>query len=360
MVTNETMLDVASALAAAKLETTIKLGLDVHAMQITVCRQIGGLLPQPAQKFAWPRFLEWVEEQIKSGAKVYCCYEAGPCGYGLYRQLIKMGAVCYVVAPQRWDERGQRVKTDKRDASQLCDRLDRYVSGNTNAFTVVCVPTPEQEERRALSRQRGAVGKEKRRCIVRGHGLMLSQGTHAPEGWWKKKEWEELSKSLPLWLRHQVEFWRSQILRLDEELDALTDKVIAQKTGPRMPKGVGALTTAVLQAEILDWSRFKNRRQVSSYTGLCPSEDSSGERRRQGAITKHGNPRVRHQLIEAVWRMQMWQPTYPPLQKLRSAQGPRARKKATVAVARQLAVDLWRLHTGQCNAEKLKLVLAEA
>jgi hypothetical protein len=62
--------------------------------------------------------------------------------------------------------------------------------------------------------------------------------------------------------------------------------------------------------------RFKNRRQVASCTGLCPSEHSIGEKRKQGAISKHGNPRVRHQMVETVWRMQIWQPTYPPLKKI--------------------------------------------
>ncbi len=121
----------------------------------------------------------------------------------------------------------------------------------------------------------------------------------------------------------------------------------------------GLLTSSLLGSEILDWHRFKNRRQVASYTGLCPSEHSSGEKRKQGSISKHGNPRVRHQLVEAVWRLQIWQPTYPPLKKLREASGARMCKRAAVAVARRLAVDLWRIETGQCSAQKLGLTLAK-
>ncbi len=98
---------------------------------------------------------------------------------------------------------------------------------------------------------------------------------------------------------------------------------------------------------------------MASYTGLCPSEHSSGEKRKQGSISKHGNPRVRHQLVEAVWRVEIWQPTYPPLKKLREASGPRMRKRAAVAVARRLAVDLWRIETGQCSAQKLGLTLVK-
>jgi transposase len=342
------------------LETTIKLGLDVHAAQITVCRQLGGLLPQPAQRLSWPAFIEWIEKPLKSGAKIYSCYEAGPCGYGLHRKLTELGVINYVVAPQRWDERGTRVKTDQRDAKELCDHLDRYVRGNSDAFTVVKVPTPEQEQRRALVRQRAAVLKERQRCVVRGHGLMLAQGVRAPEGWWEPKPWPEISAELPPWLRPQVGFWQAQAQRLDEEVAALSPKVAALSAGQPLPKGVGALTMAILQSEILDWHRFENRRQVASYTGLCPSEDSTGEHRKQGAISKHGNPRVRHALVEAVWRLWLWQPDYPPLKKLRLATGARLRKRAAVAVARRLAIDLWRLNTGQCPAEKLGFTLLGA
>jgi transposase len=99
---------------------------------------------------------------------------------------------------------------------------------------------------------------------------------------------------------------------------------------------------------------------VASYTGLCPSEHSSGEKRKQGSISKHGNPRVRHHLVEAVWRLETWQPNYPPLKKLREANGARSRKRAAVAVARRLAIDLWRIESGQCSAQKLGLTLLKA
>lgn len=336
----------------------IKLGLDVHAAQITVCRQVDGRLPQPAQKLGWAEVLVLVKEACQSGARVYTCYEAGPCGYGLHRQLTALGAINCVVAPQRWDERGRRVKTDRRDARELCNRLDRYVRGNTDVFSVVRVPTPQQEQARAVGRQRGAVVKERQRCAVRGHGLMLAQGLRAPEDWWRPAVWPALRPALPAWLRDHVAWWQAQAVRLDREVDELTPRVEALSQGQRIPKGVGALTAALLQGEILDWHRFHNRRQVASYTGLCPGEHSSGERRRQGAVSKHGNPRVRHQLVEATWRLLLWQPHYPPLQQVRAATGGRARKRAVVAAARRLAVDLWRLHTGQCTAEKLGLTLA--
>ena len=118
--------------------------------------------------------------------------------------------------------------------------------------------------------------------------------------------------------------------------------------------------TEELQREIGDWHRFRNRRQVASYTGLCPSEHSSGQSRLQGCINRHGNPRVRHLLIEAVWRLFKFQPQYrtiakwlPALSALKIS-GAR-KKKIIVAIARQLAVDLWRIATGRTTAAALGL-----
>ena len=343
--------------AAVQTAVTIKLGLDVHAGQITVCRQDGGLVPKPALRKSWPEFLRWVQALAAGGSPVISCYEAGPCGYGLHRQLSALGVTNHVVVPQRWDEQNQRVKTDARDARELCDRLDRYVRGNPKAFSVVRVPTPAQEQRRALGRQRGALVKERQRCVVRGHGLMLNQGIQAPPEWWQPECWGEFRLALPEWLRAQVQTWQQQALDLDAAVAHWSVRVEQQAAGQAIPKGVGQLTAALLEMEILDWHRFQNRRQVASYTGLCPSEHSSGLRRRQGGVSKHGNPRVRHQLVEACWRLLQWQPDYPPLRKLRAASGKRARKRAVVAAARHLAIDLWRINTQQCPAEKLGLKL---
>lgn len=343
--------------ALVEAGVTVKFGLDVHAGQITVCRQVDGQVPQPAQRMSWTEGVAWIEAHVKAGAIVYACYEAGPCGYGLHRQLESLGVKSYVVVPQRWDEQNQRVKTDARDARELCDRLDRYTRGNTTAFTVVRVPTPEQEQRRAVGRQRGRLVKEKQRSIIRARGLMLNQGLHAPTDWWEPKVWAQWQHELPEWLRLQVQVWQQHAVRLDAEIEPWTARVEAQVAGQIAPKGLGPLTAGLLSAEILDWHRFKNRRQVASYTGMCPSENSSGARRRQGSISKHGNPHVRHYLVEAVWRLLQWQPDYPPLRKLRATTGQRSRKRLVVAAARRLAIDLWRIHTGQCSAEKLGLTL---
>jgi transposase len=333
------------------------MGLDVHAAQITVCRQVGDQVPQPAQRLGWLECVAWIEAHVEAGALVHTVYEAGPCGYGLHRQLAGLGVTNLVVAPQRWDEQNKRVKTDARDARELCDRLDRYVRGNHTAFTVVRVPTPVQEQLRAVGRQRGRLLQERQRSVVRGHGLMLGQGVQAPADWWEPKVWPHWQLELPEWLRAQVQVWQQNAVQLDEQLAPWSEQVEKYGTTQVIPKGLGQLTAGLLQMEILEWSRFSNRRQVASYTGLCPSEHSSGSRRRQGSISKHGNPRVRHQLVEAVWRLLQWQPDYPPLRQLRAATGKRTRKRLAVAAARRLAIDLWRINTGQCPAEKLGLKL---
>jgi transposase len=150
------------------------------------------------------------------------------------------------------------------------------------------------------------------------------------------------------------------LLALQEKIAALT--VQLQRTAdPRQPRGLGLMTSVVIDREIGDWHRFNNRRQIASYTGLCPGEYSSGNTRLQSCVTKHGNPRVRAALVELAWRLVRFQPNYKPVRKWRRilAKGAlatgAARKKAIVAVARQLAVDLWRMRTGRCKAQALGL-----
>ena len=348
--------DTTNGVCGVEPSDVVKFGLDVHKKHVTVCRQQGGLLPQPGQHLSWDRAIEWVTAHASEG-EVYSCYEAGPCGYGLHRRLGEAGVTNYVVAPQRWDERNRKVKTDKRDARELCQRLDRYVRGNTEAFATIHVPSVEQEQVRSLCRQRSTVVKERMRCELRGHGMMLCQGIDAPAHWWKPSVWTEFCESVPLWLQKNLLRWQKLALCLEVELKGLTRQVESLAKGSLQPKGLGALSAALIDAEIIDWNRFSNRAQVASYTGLCPSEASSGGKRKQGSVTKCGNPRVRHCLVEATWRMLGWQPLYPPFLKVRAATDKRTKKRATVAAARRLAVDLWRLRTGRCSAQELKLEL---
>jgi transposase len=154
------------------------------------------------------------------------------------------------------------------------------------------------------------------------------------------------------------------LLTLQKEIDALSAQLEAAAPAD-VPLGIGKLSTVVMTREICSWQRFNNRRAISCYTGLCPGEHTSGSKRVPGSVTKHGNPRLRAALVECAWRMVRFQPNYPPVKKRLSvlAKGARAtgaqRKKAIVAVARHLAVDLWRIHTGRCSAAQLRLKNAE-
>ena len=344
------------------IPSCIKLGLDVHADNVRVVRQVDGATPQPAQKFTLPQFLRWVEKQRPRAAAVYSCYEAGPFGYGLHRQLTALGIVNLVVRPQKWDELGKGVKTDRTDALALVQRLDRYVRGNRQAFAVVRVPTPEEEAARWVSRQREQLRRQRQRLEAQGRSLLLSQSRRVAGRWWQTAAWEQLSPTLAPALREVLEVTAKLVRAVHEQVELLTAKLEAAAPASR-PRAVGALTSELLRREVCDWSRFHNRRQVASYTGMCPSVYASGRRMVMGSITKHGNARLRWALIEMAWRLVRYQPHYPPVAKwrrlLQDRRAPRGQKKRLiVAIARHLAIDLWRLATGRCDAAQLQLLPA--
>ena len=126
----------------------------------------------------------------------------------------------------------------------------------------------------------------------------------------------------------------------------------------KLPNGVGALSWITLELEICGWDRFENRRQIASYTGLCPGIHNSNGRGLEGSINRCGNSVVRYTLIEMVWRMLRWQPDYPPIKKLRSTVSKGGKRRFVVAAARRLAIDLWRLATGRATAQELGLQLS--
>lgn len=349
--------------AASKAYQTIKLGLDIHADSIVVVRILENSAPQPAQRFKPERFLVWVKTQLAQAETVHSCYEAGPLGFVLHRQLSAMGVQNAVVHPICLDERRQNVNNDKRDARELAQRLDRYVAGNKAALPTVRVPTPEEEQRRIQSRQREQLRREVHRVGAQGRSLLLSQGYRQRGKWWQKRYWTRLSPSLPGWLVERLEVFRRMLETLEKELQTATAALEAQ--GPRRrPRGLGGLTHRTLEAEVCQWSRFDNRRQIASYTGLCGGVSASGQYHQLLSITKHGNVRLRTALIELAWRWVFWQPDCPLVRRwsavLYAPKGTRAaRKKAIVAIARQLAVDLWRWQTGRVTPEKLGWVMVE-
>src|SRR2546430_5416395 len=252
--------------AASKQLETIKLGLDVHAGSIVVVRILEHSAPQPAQKFAPGKFKEWVKTQLSLAQEVHSCYEAGPFGFGLHRQLVKLGIKNVVVQPVCLDEHHKGVNHGKGDAKELALRLDRYVAGNTHAVATVRVPTPEEEQKRIQSRQREQLRREVQRLAAQGRGLLLTQGYREKRSWWTQRRWEDLQLKMPAWLTERLEVFRRLLAALSTELESATSALEAAAPAAR-PKGLGGLSYEVIQREIGDWKRFANRRQVGSYTG---------------------------------------------------------------------------------------------
>ena len=292
----------------------IMLGIDVHADSYRVVRQFDHATPQPAQKFSPPGFLLWARKQLALAEEVHSCYEAGPFGYGLHRELEAMGIHNVVVRPQDWDELHKGVKTDKTDALALAQRLSRYVAGNRKELAVIRVPTPEQELARSQSRQREQLLSHRLRLEAQGRSLLLYNGVRCRGRWWEDKPWGVLHGRLSPALVELLTVIRELALAVQKQLEAATTRL--QSAATPQVRGVGALTSQVLEREILGWERFQNRRQVASLTGMCPGVHASGGRTRSGPITKHGNRRRRTALIELAWRSVRFQPEYPPVKKM--------------------------------------------
>jgi transposase len=339
----------------------IKLGIDVHQDFYVVVMQEGGSNPKPPQRFAKEAFLYWAARlKQKSGAQIYAVYEACGFGFALQRRLSALSIRCCVVCPQKLDEANKRVKTDSLDAKALCLRLDRFVQGNKDALALVRVPTEQEEQLRAIHRQREQLIKARKQLEAQGRSLMVNHGLEPVQQWWKERAFSKLA--VPEWMKQLLGNTQPILIGLQQKIAALTLQLQSAATADQ-PRGLGKMTSVIIDREIGDWHRFNNRRQIASYTGLCPGEYSSGNIRLQSCVTKHGNPRLRAALVELAWRLVRFQANYKAVIKWRRtlAKGAlatgAARKKAIVAVARQLAIDLWRIRTGRCSAQQLGLTI---
>ncbi len=359
----------------------IKLGVDTHQNSYSVARMFEGGNPQPSQNMTPEAFLKFAQKQKKLAKRVVVAYEAGPFGFHLHRQLVALGIECLVVVAQNWDERHKKTKTDKIDARQIVLNLDRYLAGNTRALAVVRVPTLSEEIARDLSRERDQFKKDRNRMINRGHALLRRYGMRNLGRWWEDGALEELQprlleqfadqadrEQLAKSLISQMGDYAEQIAQLTPRLDDLTAELekASKEQRQERPKGMGHLSLEKLGREVCDWNRFTNRRQVGSYTGLCSGRSQSGGRGAELPINKCGNPRLRATLVELAWMMVLFQPDYIRLKRWKGVLGKAskapawARKKAIVAVARQLAVDLWRIFTGRAEPSALGLEMVAA
>jgi transposase len=340
-----------------------KIAIDMHLKSFRVVRQMDHGSVQPAQRFEPGHFYKWLDKEKHKAQRVAVCYEAGCFGYEPARRMQAMGIEVYVIAPQSWDEQRKRQVNDKLDAAVMCRRLSDYLDGHGKALSVVHIPSHQEEAERAGARFREQLCKEMRRIGAMGRSLLLQREMAMRGRWWEDKSWQRITQAMPAWVVHQLQIWKGLLEELEKRIGQEERQLQGSAANESVLFGEGHLTHVLLKRELLNAHRFKNARQLGNYFGLCPSENTSGERRRLGPITKHGNPRLRRMMIELAWRIVRFQPQYVALQRwgplLREDKrsSPAARKKAIVAVARRLAVDLWRIAIGRKKAEELGLRL---
>jgi transposase len=359
----------------------IKLGVDTHAGQYTFARMEDHLGMQPTQSLSPAAFVEFLARQKQMSQRVVMVYEAGPYGFSLHRQAVELGVECLVCAPERLS-RGRKRVNDKIDARELLSRLDRHLAGNSAALRLVHPPAIEQEMKRRLARERNTYRKERQRWMARGRSLLHTLGVARPGRWTSTssvESWEflhleqlieQLARRYGQAVREELDRYLLFIELASKQLEELTDRIKQahqqkQASGQEIRiKGVGPLSSELLDREMGDWNRFANRRAVASYTGLCPGEDSSGDNHTTLSIDKHGNPRVRALLVELAWLLPRYQPDYKALVRWKWVFDPQSkapvslRKKAVVAMARRLAVDLWRVKTARVKPQDLGLKLS--
>jgi len=314
-----------------------------------------------------------IERLRREDGEVRCVYEAGPCGYQLYRKLREAGIHCDVIAPSLTPQKpGDRIKTNRRDARNL-GRL--YRAGE---LTVISVPNEQQEAVRDLTRAREDVREDLTRRQHRLNRFLYRYGHHYSDGDnWTKKHWA--------WIRKiRFEDTNVQVI-LEESIRAIEQSLEQLKTydakieqNARRPeyaskvaryqalRGVKIVTAMTLTTEVWDMRQYATAPQFMGSTGLVPSERSTGDRQRRGRITKAGNAHLRRVLVEAAWHYRYRSLAGPAIKKRRRQQpaavvsiAERAEQRlnrkfrrlvdqynknsaiAAVAVARELAGFIW-------------------
>lgn len=286
------------------------IGLDVHKSTITVAIAPAGRA-RPVSYGIIQNTPEAVARMVKKvcngRVKVAFCYEAGPCGYGVYRQIISLGHHCDVMAPSLIPRKaGDRVKTDRRDALSLA-RL--YRSGE---LTAVWVPNREQEAMRDLMRARGDMKAMELQARQRLNTFLLRHGRIFPGRRWTQAHarWlQELRFDQPV---QQIVFTeyldcleqaRKRVRDIEQQIHhAWPQWNMAPVAEALMAlRGVNVMTAMTVLSELGDISRFDKPGQLMAYLGLVPREHSSGDSQWRGGITKTGNRHARRLLVEAAW-----------------------------------------------------------
>jgi transposase len=314
MIENASALERIGQQHKADLHYGAYIGMDVHKDTITYAvalpgRAIGVYRGQIAHTHkAVNKLIKRLNEEFSAQLLLFC-YEAGPTGYHLYRQLVTSGHDCQVVAPSQIPHKpGERIKTDRRDALKLAQYL------RSGDLTAVWVPDQEQEAMRDLTRARGDMKAQELKARQQLNGFVLRHGHHWPS---HKTRWTQAHYN---WLESLVFSHPWQQVVLQEYINSV--KAASRRVADMMAqilqalpswslspvvdclvalRGIDKLAAITLLAELGDISRFGNPKQLMAFLGLVPSEHSSGKRRRQGAITRTGNGHARRMLVESAW-----------------------------------------------------------
>jgi transposase len=300
-----------------------------------------------------------------SSFRIVSIQEAGLDGFWIHRILEREGIESYVVDPASiaTSRRRRRAKTDKIDGEALVRALLAYKRGEPRVCAMLRVPTPEEEDRRRLVRERKALTNERVRHVNRVKGLLFGQGVsgYQPLNRDRRKRLEELvtgdGRPLPSALKAQISRELDRIELLIEQIKAVEkardDMMVAAQTSSPAPalllnlKGIGPQFAAVIWSEGLS-RHFDNRRQVAAYAGLAPTPWQSGKVDRDQGVSKSGNPRLRTTLIQLAWLWLRHQPdsALTAWFKERVTQNGGRQKNATiVALARKLLVAMWKYVT---------------
>ena len=227
----------------------------MHLSNYRVVRQIDHSHPEPAQKFKPEVFFLWLGKQLGLAEEVVVCYEAGCFGYEPARRMQAMGAKEYVIAPQNWDEQGKGQVNDKHDAQVICRRLSEYLTGHDKALSIVRIPSPQEEERRARGRLREQLQRELRRLQAIGRSLLLNWEMPVSGRWWAELSWPGIVKAVPPWVIAQLESWKPVIEAIEEQLAKIEAELRA--AAPRqLIFGEGELTHELLARELIDPRAF--------------------------------------------------------------------------------------------------------
>jgi transposase len=290
------------------------------------------------------------------------CYEAGPTGYGLYRQIKSLGHACMVVAPSLIAKKpGDRVKTNRRDALSLVKQL------RAGDLTAVWVPEARHEAMRDLTRARETAVDDLRRKRQQVSGFLLRQGLHYPgERAWTKTHRNWLMSQKLEYPEHRIAFEemllamrqaQERIERLEQAIRAaVPDWSLAEVVTALMAmRGIDFISATAFLAEIGDLSRFPTPRELMAYLGLVPSEASTGNTIKRGPITKTGNRRARRILVECSWSYQ-----HPPRVGKEKQQRVAAVPRAVAEIAWKAQCRLTARYRALTRKGKLKTVAVTA